>query len=253
MRELILTVFLFSIFHTGLFSQTEPNYKVGEKLTFEAYYGWITGAKAEMELKETTYGGKQVYYAKIKGYSVGLTERLYRIRETFESYFDQETYLTIKAVEDVKEGEKYTRYLTYLFDQTEDKVWSSKSCNHKVPDNTFDVISAFYHIRNMDLSKIKKGDVITVHTFFQNEPWDLVIKYLGTETIKIGLGKISCMKFRPMVQKQGVFKDEEALNVWISADQNKIPVRAQMDLMVGAFKIDLISYQELKYTLELKK
>ncbi|MBR4624374.1 MAG: DUF3108 domain-containing protein, partial [Alphaproteobacteria bacterium] len=43
----------------------------------------------------------------------------------------------------------------------------------------------------------------------------------------------------------GVFTDKDALKLWISADDNKIPIRAQMSLLVGSAKVDLISYENL--------
>ncbi|MBQ9214497.1 MAG: DUF3108 domain-containing protein, partial [Bacteroidales bacterium] len=80
------------------------------------------------------------------------------------------------------------------------------------------------------------------------ENWPLRLQDVKTETIKISkLGKISCYKFIPVVEVSGVFTAKDALSIWISADQNKIPIRAQMSLMVGSAKVDLVKYQNLKY------
>lgn len=251
LKIIISTLFIFQIVTINA-QDNETVFKVGEKLGFKAYYGPITGAKAVMVLNTAKYGGKELYHAKVTGYTVGLTDKLYKIYEVYQSYFSKESYLPAKASEDVNEGEKYKRNYVYYFNHRDNSVWSITSGNHKIPNNTYDVISAFYMLRNMDLSNIKINDVIRIQTFFQDEPWELIIKFKGYDEVDLNLGKIKCMKFIPIVQEKGVFKDEESLSIWISADKNRIPIRAQMDLMVGAFKIDLISHEGLKYNLNFK-
>ncbi|NJO90565.1 MAG: DUF3108 domain-containing protein [Chloroflexia bacterium] len=87
---------------------------------------------------------------------------------------------------------------------------------------------------------------MTIHTYFHDEPWDLVVRFKGYETIKTDLGKIRCMKFKPVVI-EGTFESDDALDIWISADKNRIPVRIKMGLWVGSFKTDLTSFSGLTH------
>ena len=61
------------------------------------------------------------------------------------------------------------------------------------------------------------------------------------------------MIFRPLVQTGRVFKEEESLTIWISDDDNKLPVRIKASLLVGSIKADLDSYKGLKFPLKVKK
>jgi hypothetical protein len=54
------------------------------------------------------------------------------------------------------------------------------------------------------------------------------------------------MIFRPIVQSGRVFKEEESLTVWISDDENKIPLRIKASLAVGSIKADLESFKGLR-------
>ena len=74
---------------------------------------------------------------------------------------------------------------------------------------------------------------------------------LGEETIRSKFGKIKCIKFRPLVQSGRVFKAKESLTLWITADKNKIPVRIQADLAVGALKADIDEYKGLSHPLNI--
>lgn len=69
-----------------------------------------------------------------------------------------------------------------------------------------------------------------MNSFVDNEIFPLKIKYVGKETISTSIGKVKCIKFRPVIQKGRIFKDEEDLNVWISDDANRIPIRAQANI-----------------------
>jgi hypothetical protein len=61
------------------------------------------------------------------------------------------------------------------------------------------------------------------------------------------------MIFRPLVQSGRVFKEEESLTVWISDDNNKLPIRIQASLAVGSIKADLDAYKGIKYPFTIKK
>ena len=60
------------------------------------------------------------------------------------------------------------------------------------------------------------------------------------------------MIFRPLVQSGRVFKEKESLTVWISNDQNKIPLRIKAELAVGSIKADLDAYKGLKHPFKVK-
>ena len=83
--------------------------------------------------------------------------------------------------------------------------------------------------------------------------WDCKIKFICKETIQSDLGKVRCLKFRPIVQKGRIFKKEEDLNVWITDDKNHIPIRAQAKIMFGSVKMDLTSVSNLANPIALVK
>jgi hypothetical protein len=87
--------------------------------------------------------------------------------------------------------------------------------------------------------------------FFDEENFGFKLKYLGTETIKVDINgskvKIKTLKFRPYVMAGRVFKEEESLTLWVSADENKIPLKIKADLAVGSLRADLVEYKGLKH------
>jgi hypothetical protein len=117
----------------------------------------------------------------------------------------------------------------------------------------FDIISAFYYARRVSFKNLKPGDIVQFKTFFDDREFLLEVKFRGIEVIKTSLGKFRCMKFNPLVEPGRVFDTENDVTFWVSDDKNFIPIRMQMNLMVGSFKTDLIEYKGLKYPLPFVK
>ena len=139
-----------------------------------------------------------------------------------------------------------------IFNQFRNTV-DSDGKKFDVPENVQDMLSAFYYARTIDFSNAKAGDIFEFPCFVDNEVWPLKMKYVGKETINSDIGKIRCIKFRPVVQKGRVFKKEEDMNAWISDDKNRIPVRAEAKILVGSVKMDLTEYSGLANELSLVK
>ena len=249
MKSIAITAVLFLLFPAKNYNQNQAVYndnntifKPGEELKYEMSYGWITGGVANLNLQKVKYLGKDAYHVKATGKTTGVANALYNVRDVYESYFDPETGRPFKSVMDLKEGD-YRNYNEVTFNHEEGTLISDKSGKKPLGKDVFDIVSAFYHLRK-SLNNLKNGDIVTVHTYFHDEPWDLVVRYKGNETIKTPLGKIDCMKFKPVVIK-GTFEDEDALDIWISNDNNRIPVRVKMKFFIGSFKTDLVKYSGL--------
>ena len=90
--------------------------------------------------------------------------------------------------------------------------------------------------------------------FFDGETTKFKLKYVGKEDLDTKFGVVPCMIFRPLVQSGRVFKEQESVTVWISDDDNKLPVRIKASLAIGSLKADLESFKGLSnpFTIKVK-
>ena len=235
----------------------DNTYKSGEWFEYRVHYGFFNASYASLELVETTYKGKPVYHAKGYGKTTGLARLLYKVEDYYESYFDKQTGKPYKFIRNIYEG-GYTKDIEIEFDHQKkqalvnDKKRGKKSV-HPIKNKVQDLISAFYYLRNnYDVSDIKPGDQITLDIFFDKENFKFKMKFLGEEILRTRLGRITCMKFRPYVQTGRVFNEQESLTLWISKDENKIPIRIKADLLVGSLKADLYKFKGLKHPFKIQ-
>jgi hypothetical protein len=90
-------------------------------------------------------------------------------------------------------------------------------------------------------------------TWFCDELYPIRMKYYGTDNVKTRLGTIKCYKFNPVTEAGRLFKTEEDVSFWFSADKNFLPVKIRFDIFVGSFTCEIVDYEGLVYPLEVKK
>ncbi len=243
--RLLVLCFLFLPY--SLHAQQDNNHFVaGEKLRFVIYYGPLDGGYVESELKEIYLDGKLVFHSKMLAKSSGIADKLYRVRDEYQSYFDPFSVLPYKSVRDIREG-KYRKYNLVVYDHPNLKVTNSENKAFEVPPDIRDMVSVFYYIRNMDFNDMENGDIIHINTFFDNEIFPFDMRYRGREEIKTRMGKYHCIKLVPYVEPGRIFNSEDDMTIWLSDDRNHVPIRVNFDLKIGSIKCDLIEYSGLKY------
>jgi hypothetical protein len=212
-------------------------------------FGPIVGGNATLILKQEYLNNKLVFHARGEARTVGLAEKLYSVKDIFESFFDLQTLLPYKAVRDVKEG-NYRKHEEAIFNHSGNTVYCTrKDTTLTIPQNTLDMMSLLYYIRSIDLYNMKNGDVLRIITFFDEELFPFDIRFKGTEVIKTKYGKIRCYRFDPVVEPGRMFESEDDMTIWISADRNLIPVKVKFNLVVGSLRMELSQYSNLKYPL----
>jgi len=231
-----------------------PNYafKSGENLKYLAHYGMIEGGEALLSVYEKEINNRKVFHAVATAKSLGIVDKLFKVKDTYESYMDTKTGLPVKAIRNIKE-DTYTFYDEVIFNHEENKITSKRKGEQTVPDNILDMVSAFYYARRVLFKNAEPGDIIELKTYFDDNVYPLKVRYKGAEIIKTKIGRVYCMKFCPVVEPGRIFDTENDMSIWISKDNNFVPIRIQMDLMVGSVKCDLVQYSGLKNNLAIIK
>ncbi len=253
-KIIVLAIFFITV---SFDTQRDPAYDVGEWFKFRIHYGIVTAGYATLEVKEATIKNKKVFHAVGTGYTTGMSRMFFKVNDNYESYFDKITGKPYQYVRQIDEG-GYTKNQEGFFNQDKNTILVKdyKNNNEKTfntSENIQDIISTFYYLRNHpNINKLKVGESIVVDMFFDEESTKFKLKYIGDEDLDTKFGTIPTMIFKPLVQSGRVFKEQESLTVWISDDDNKLPVRIKANLAVGSIKADLESFKGLKNSFTIK-
>ncbi|MEM9141735.1 MAG: DUF3108 domain-containing protein [Bacteroidota bacterium] len=256
MRKLVVLLFLFS----GLCvtaQNRDTAFKSGEWLKFRVHYGWFNASYATLQVKSDRINGVPVHHVVGKGQTTGFASLFFKVDDTYESYFDKINGKPYRFIRKIDEG-GYTKDVEINFDHQNDQAIlndkkNKKKLNFTFQDSIQDLISAFYFLRNhYSAEDLVKGKDITLKMLFDDDGvFNFKLRYLGTEVLRTKFGKVECYKFRPFVQSGRVFKEQESLSLWVSADRNRIPIRIKADLAVGSIKADLDGYNGLKHQFKI--
>jgi hypothetical protein len=226
------------------------SYKSGEKVQYLIHYGVINGGIATLELRTDTLKGKEVLHAVMMAKTTGITDAVFKVLDIYESFIDPASELPVRAIRNIREG-RYTKYNDVRFDHKSRAdstiLKSDLSGVHVVQKGMHDIISAFYWLRNRVLpaGNLRKGQVITIMTWFADELYPIRLRYMGMDEVRTKSGKLKCHKFNPVTEKGRLFKTEEDVSFWLTADKNYLPVKIRFDIFVGSFTIEMVNYEGL--------
>ncbi|MDO1512645.1 DUF3108 domain-containing protein [Maribacter confluentis] len=256
MRKFML-LSLLSINLSVFGQKAQTAFNTGEWLKFRLHYGFLNASYATLQVKNATIDDKSVYHVVGHGETTGVASWFFKVDDTYESYFDKEDGRPYRFVRKINEG-GYTKDVEINFDYEEAKAElndkkNKKKLNFTLQENIQDLISAFYYLRNnYKTDDLEEGKAITLKMLYDDDGvFNFKLKYLGLEVVNTKYGKVECLKFRPLVQSGRVFKEQESLSLWVSNDQNRIPIRIKADLAVGAIKADLDGYNGLKHQFKI--
>lgn len=253
-KRLLLTAFLFLTIN--FFAQEKAiAFKGGEWLKFKmSYSGFLKAGNASLSLKEEDLNGKKVLHATGKGWTTGMIKWFFKVNDDYQSYFDIETGKPYLFKRKIDEG-GYKKNKQITFNQEKNTAYVQDFRKQKDTlisvNNPQDMISTFYFLRSYNTKGMKKGEEISVDMFFDNKSYPFKLRFLGYEMLSTKFGKVNTQKFRPIVQAGRVFKAQESVTVWITADDNKIPIKMKASLSVGSLRAELDAYKGLANPFEI--
>jgi hypothetical protein len=239
----------------------EIAFKDGERATYYIYYNlgpiWLHAGNVNFSVKERKAGKESLFDLQLAGSSTKSFDRFYCIRDTYSVTVRKEGLLPLHYRE-VKHEDSYFSDYHYRFDWKENdkdsKVYFEFNKRGRMSYDTLsvqrgvlDLITSCYHIRSVDMTKVKKGQSIPFRLVLDKKIYDLTVKYSGEETIKLkNKKKYKALKFTPKLVTGDIFEDEDAMTIYVSNDENHVPLYIEAKIKVGYVKVMLNDIQNTK-------
>jgi hypothetical protein len=264
---------LLASFHT---EEAVPQYRhtanesfgVGEHLVYNVRYGWLDAGQATMRIDEEVHevNGRSCYKIDITGESKGLLYLFLKMKNHFCTYLDTTALVSQHFYRYIQEG-KYRKNEKINFDHAKKLAVVERLDDHtrapldtvafSVSDDIQDIASSWYTLRTLDFSQAQAGDIFSTAVFFDDILYkEFKIRFLGRKILKTKLGTFNVLVLAPVVpfasDGNSIFDGENSVELFLSEDENKIPLKVKIKLLVGAIEIDLTKYQGLKHELKRK-
>lgn len=252
---------LFYIANTHDLSDKRP-FEPGESLSFKARIGWVKAAEANFAVNKDIYqtNGRPTWRIDINAWTVGIFDLVSSVRDNWGTYMDTSNYETQQFYRYIKEG-RFRKNEIVHFDHDKDSVTVEKlhketldlerTVDYRISDNVQDMVSSFYYLRAIEWSNYDIGDVITVNVFFDDKLEPQRVKIIDREVVKTALGEVKAVILVPIREKDSLFVEENTVRVWLSDDDNRIPLKVKAKIYVGYLTVDITGAKNLKHSLAL--
>lgn len=242
-------------------AEEELAYGAGERLTFTMHYEWgVINSDigvGTVALDTVRYNGIKAFRCAVDGKTTRLYDLFFKVREDFDAWFTCDGLRPLKFTRDTYEG-GYVARNTYIYDWDDPEphivadVYSSsrgeRSLELPLTPCTFDLPALFFFARNMDIENIVPGQKYPMTFAIDDDIYNVYFILYGKERIKVrGLGTVNTIKFAARLIAGEVFNGEEDMTVWVTDDENRIPVQFEAPILVGTASGRLRSYSGLKH------
>lgn len=250
-------LFFLLCYSITILSQERPKaYKEGEWLRFKmSYSGFLKAGNATLTVAKDTLNGNEVFHVQGKGRTTGIIKWFFKVKDHYQSYTDIHTGKPYLFKRKINEG----GYRIHRDTRFNHQTGTAHITDYRTQKNSEvaigdiqDMLSSFYYLRDQNIRNMQPDDEISLDMFIDGTTHPFKLRFLGMETLKTRFGRIKTYRFRPLVQAGRVFKENESVTIWISADNNKIPIRLKASLAVGSLRAELEAYKGLANSFKIQ-
>lgn len=126
----------------------------------------------------------------------------------------------------------------------EDKVnytQNGKTDSYDVPAGHLNVMDAFFLTRTLP---VKEGEVLKVPVFDSRKKYEIEVRLLRKELVSTPWGKpVECLVIEPKLKSEGIFTSVGTMQVWLTNDARRIPLKMTAKIKIGRIIARLTGYQ----------
>jgi hypothetical protein len=239
-------------------AQKNTAFNVGEQVTYKAGYKWglinVNAGEAVFTIDTSEFEGKKSFHFISEGRTYKGYDPFFKVRDRFETYSAIDDLRPYRYIRNTSEGGyrvfndnvfDYDNGLTYVVREHVKKI--NRLDTMPIKDCTYDALSMIYNAGSIDFEKYEPGAQIPISIFLDEEVYNLEIRYLRKEVIKHKGQKYRCVLISPSLVSGTIFKEGNEMRVWITDDDNRIPLLVESPLVVGKLRATVKDWENLRH------
>jgi hypothetical protein len=255
-------------------------FKDGESFSYVLHYKWgvinANIAQISTTLRAVDFNGEKCFHYYCSGTTFKVWDSFFKVRDIFEAKFTADDVSPRYFHRDVNEGNyRATNVFSYDDVSKKVKIHVTKNSDYRL-DSTlylgggqiYDILSMLGHLRAVDMKNIIAGHPVTLTMAMDRNMMDVSFRFIQRETVKVdGLGKFKAVKVGASViphkdhfkgensnsqfdvasNANQVFKGKDDIIIWVSDDDNMVPLLFRSPVSVGSVNGTLTRMSNQKY------
>jgi hypothetical protein len=224
-------------------------FSVGEDLHFVIKWGVVVGGHSTLSVSEIVeISSRPTYHIVSTARSGGMVTAFYKVQDRNDVWLDQNALVTVRYEKKIREG-KFRIEETSHLDQVNHR-WKTNSFRidknkyeekeGDLPPDALDSFGSLYYVRSLSL---EPGQSHTIDVHNSDKVYPLVVNVIKREKVKVPAGKFNTVLVEPILRGPGIFISKgKKLQVWLTDDERKMPVRMRSEVFIGHVSAELIKY-----------
>ena len=223
-------------------------FRAGERIEYRIKYGLVNSGSASLEVTGVEeVNGRATYHLASRARTNKSLDVFFKVRDENDSWMDVLSLCSQRFQQKVREG-GYAKETLTTYNHPDRRFEHSHRGKHSKEPHTYsgdippfvqDPLSALYYLRTVDL---QVGQEHLIDANSGGKTWPLKVRVEAREEVKVPAGKFLCFRVEPVMAGEGIFMSKGRLEVWITADQRRIPVLLRSKVAVGSFNAEMTSY-----------
>ena len=208
-------------------------FAVGERLVYDVKFGPLTVGTATMQvLGVESVRGRQAYHTR---FEVRGGNRLYRVADRYESWFDARSLASLRYLQDINQG-NYTRESLFEIYPDERRFIEQGKAPEPTVEHPLDEGSFIYWLRTIPL---EVGRTYSFDRYFRPDRNPVRIEVLRRERIRVPAGTFDAIVVRPVIKARGIFSEGGRAELWFADDSTRRMLQMKSRLSFGSLNLFL--------------
>jgi len=259
MKQLLCTFcFLFTLFST---KAGNIPFSAGEELKFDIHYKYgllmLKAGTANYKVVENNYDNNKTLQSIIDFKTTSFFDKIFKMRDTISSHI-KEDLTPLYNIRKINEGNyKFTEevfYKKFMTNFSEVRIKRESKDILRIDtvlttnSTGYDILNLIQFIRSQDYSTWNLRPAGSISTFVGKDVVTINVHCEGQSIVE----KSERLKYRTykiaMDFIDDVFNESKnAVEIWMSDDENRVPIKIRAKLKVGVAEVFLTSWKNLKY------
>ncbi len=225
-------------------------FEVGEEVHYDILYKWgflkIKAGRVCFQVQQTRQQQvDSIYHLRSTGVSLPRYDWIFQVRDTFESWVSMPAFEPLRYRRSTHEGDYHVNNSLvfespYIVSQRQNTHTTLQIDSIAYAADRLDLQTAVYFVRQIDFSNFTPQDTLPLHIIIDGQPYTMSIQHLGIETIKQSGQKYDCYHLVTNVIEGSIFKANQKIDIWLSADNRHIPIKVEAPIIIGRVKAELV-------------
>lgn len=210
-------------------------FKVGERFQYAAKLGFLRLGTAWLSVTaiDTVRGAESFVFE----FGLDASAPFYKSRNVMQSWTGTQDLISRRFHKDTFENGKARQYYYDIFPDSQVYTQERKTGSHPSVATPLDDAAFFYFLRTVPL---EVGKTYHYDRYFRRELNPVTIKVTKREKMELPDGReVQCLVLNPEVGEEGVFAPRAKALLWLTDDEQHIPVQIRSKLPFGTVTLQI--------------